>query len=298
MVRFLQVQQKTDEWDEGIERTVEMRALALDRDHEMRFDFAPVSGMILSSKRAGRFLKLRVRIENLSDVIVSHRNEAMRHSLTSAHTLLSISGGAFVSILDSPECENVNTWPVLVGPEGRCDTMLCSPIILQDHQAVAPESPGDFFDGTEIDEMLTLRVMTMTDEEKREASATDERSRRIIERCENMPREAFERLHGAIRSIGDEEFFNPADEVPESHSVAVGAARVSRGSRVRLAPRRDADSMDMFLAGRTARVESVHHDLEKRANVAVNLEDDPMAAIYNRFYYFYPDEIEPLEKEN
>ena len=41
--------------------------------------------------------------------------------------------------------------------------MLISPIILGDHPAIAPESAGDLFDATEIDEILTLRVMTMTE---------------------------------------------------------------------------------------------------------------------------------------
>jgi hypothetical protein len=298
-VRFLQVQQKTSEWDEGIERTVDLRGLPLDREHESRFEFPPLTGVVrVGAEPAERFLKLRVRIENLAEAVVADRNEAMRYSFTGTHTLLSIRGGSFVSAIDSTGCENVHTWPVLVGSPDARNVMLSSPIILQDYPAVAPESPGDFFDGTEIDEMLTLRVMTMTDEEKREASATDERSHRIIERCENMPREAFERLHGAIRPKG-EDFFNPIDEAPETQSVSVGRVAVSRGSRVRLAPKAGrADSMDMFLAGRTARVESVHHDVEDRVYVAVSIENDPAAEIYGRFYYFYPDELEAIEKEN
>ncbi len=41
-----------------------------------------------------------------------------------------------------------------------------SPIILYDYPQIAPESAGDFFDSTEMDEMLTLRIMTLTDDEK------------------------------------------------------------------------------------------------------------------------------------
>src|SRR5262249_3527676 len=135
----------------------------------------------------------------------------------------------------------------------------------------------------------------MTDDEKREAAAADERARRIIERCDKMPRETLERLHGAIRG---EEFFNPKSEQPETQSIAIATGTVSRGSRVRLTPQRRADSMDMFFKGRTARVESVHHDLDDRAYVAVSIEGDPGAEIYNRFYYFFPDELELIEKEN
>ena len=116
-------------------------------------------------------------------------------------------GGAFVSLLDPPEwarpaaaaCRNLHTWPVLVGEEGRRDVMLSSPIILYDHPAIAPESPGDLFDATEIDEILTLRTMTLTDEEKREARATDPRAARDHRPGRRMPPELLERLHGAIR---------------------------------------------------------------------------------------------------
>ena len=34
--------------------------------------------------------------------------------------------------------------------------MLSAPIILYDYPQIAPESPGDLFDLTEIDELLTL----------------------------------------------------------------------------------------------------------------------------------------------
>ncbi len=293
VVRFLQVQPKTNEWDEGIERTIELRGIT--RDCEERFEFAPLVGVVRVTWRDS---KIRVAIENLSDAAVSGRNEAMRHSFVGTHTLLSISGGQFVSALDSPDCENLHTWPVLVGSR---NVMLSSPIILQDYPSVAPESPGDFFDGTEIDEMLTLRVMTMTEEEKREAASADDRARRIVERCDRMGPRTLERLHGTIRGeefFNPQDFFNPEEEQPETQSVAVGAGSVSRGSRVRLVPRGRADSMDMFLKGRTAVVESVHHDLDDRAYVAVTVEDDPGAGIYNRFYYFFPDELELIEKES
>lgn len=299
LVRFLQVRAKSETWDEGLERVVEMRDLRADGEHEKAFEFAPVRGVMrVSFEAAGRLLKMRVRVENTAEIETGDRNEAMRHALTGTHMLLTVREGAFVSALDAEGCENLNVWPVLVGAAGERKVMLASPIILQDYPTIAPESPGDFFDGTEIDEMLTLRVMTMTDEEKREAAESDERARRIIERCELMPRKTMEGLHGGIRSIGDEEFFNPRSEQPETQTVAVGAGKVGRGSRVRLAPRRNADSMDMFLKGRTARVESVHHDLENQAYVAVTVEDDPAEGIGRRFFYFFPDELELIEKEN
>ena len=89
---------------------------------------------------------------------------------------------------------------MLVG-EGQRDTLLSSPIILYDYPQIAPESPGDLFDGTEIDEILSLRILTMTDEEKREMRAVDERARRILERTEALPPEHFMKLHGALRGL-------------------------------------------------------------------------------------------------
>ena len=96
-------------------------------------------------------------------------------------------------------CRNVGGWPVLVGEEGTRDTMLSSPIILYDYPQIAPESPGDLFDGTEIDEILTLRIMTLTDEEKRAAIGLDSRARDLLSRTENLSREQLYDLHGVMR---------------------------------------------------------------------------------------------------
>jgi hypothetical protein len=202
-------------------------------------------------------------------------------------------------------CVNVRTWPVLAGAPGARDIMLSSPIILYDYPEVAQESPGDFCDGTEIDELLTLRIMTLTDEEKREACAADERARAIIERSDAIPPEIFERLHGAVRGFRPAEmeaFFNPPGcDAPEQACVQMGGASLRKGDRVRIQPRRHADSMDLFLAGRTARVAAIHRDVDDRTYVAVTVEDDPGADLhesYGRFFYFDPEELELIyEKE-
>jgi hydrogenase maturation protease len=99
------------------------------------------------------------------------------------------------------QCKNVGTFPVLVGDQGQCDTLLSSPIILYDYPQIAPESAGDLFDGTEIDEILSLRIMTLTDDEKREMSHSDDRARAMLERTENMPAEQFMKLHGVLRGL-------------------------------------------------------------------------------------------------
>jgi hypothetical protein len=154
-------------------------------------------------------VKLRVTIFNAAAFTGSTREEALNQSLVSTHIILSTDHGEFVSLLDPPEelreaaagCENRGLWPVLVGEEGQKDAMLCSPIILYDYPRIAPESPGALFDGTEIDEILTLRIMTLTDEEKLAMHETDERTREILARTESMPPEQFMKLHGVLRGL-------------------------------------------------------------------------------------------------
>jgi hydrogenase maturation protease len=157
-------------------------------------------------------IKVTVRIRNLTLSESPHwwsRADALRYSLVSVHTILVAEGGQFVSLLDPAqelqmlvgECCNVGTWPVLVGDAADRSTVLSSPIILYDYPQIAPESPGSLFDGTEIDEILSLRILTMTDEEKHEMRQSDERARHILERTENMPPEQFMKLHGALRGL-------------------------------------------------------------------------------------------------
>ena len=96
--------------------------------------------------------------------------------------------------------------------------MLSSPIILPDYPRVAPESDGDFGDATEIDEMLTLRVLTMTDEEKREMNHVDGFARKILERTESLSPDHFMKMHGTMRDVkATEEFFNPSQKSRSGH---------------------------------------------------------------------------------
>jgi hypothetical protein len=174
----------------------------------------PINGNIEITGRqvAERLFKITTRIINLTQLADAQdvcRDEALKRSLVSTHTILNVRGGEFISLLDPPEslrdaadsCHNIGTYPVLVGAEGERDTMLASPIILYDYPQIAPESAGDLFDGTEIDEMLALRILTLTDEEKREMRDGDERARRILERTEAMSAEQLLKLHGAARNL-------------------------------------------------------------------------------------------------
>jgi hypothetical protein len=321
-IRFLQIEERDSEqagWDDGVERRIEIPATPLSEylktpkivPFELPTEGTAISGHVhVSATEANGYVKLRVLLENETPLPAgSDRTIAMRHSLVGTHTLFAVTGGAFISLTDPPaaardaarSCANLHTWPVLVGAADDRQTLLSSPIILPDYPQVAPESAGDFYDATEIDEMLTLRVMTLTDEEKREACATDERARRIVERSSSIPPEMFERLHGALRHLPPtnvEQFFNPPHEDPDHAAIETPGGLIAKGARVRLAPKHRADSMDMFLAGRIAIVEAVHRDVEDRAFVAVRMEGEAAAdlhGVYNRFYYFHPDEIESIE---
>ncbi|MFF7837870.1 hypothetical protein ACFZC6_03395 [Streptomyces ossamyceticus] len=399
--------------------------------------------------------RLRVRTANAVDGLEPRapRDEALRRALVATHTLIGGDGVKFVSLIDPPAdladearaCRNEFTFPVLADEPPAGPVVLSAPIILPDHPQVAPESPGDLHDAAEIDEILTLRTMLLTDEEKREARATDPRAAAILDRVDTMPPEVFARLHGAVRSLtpvtaasevappaaaasaaaaaseaatsaaaasavtppaaaapgaatsaaagravtppvnaasaastaataapeatpaastaattpsapaavlsttpvttpstpvaaaqapGPAPYTDPAalfpvaatlaptppfaapaaaaaaerpvwwqegaDDglSPTTETVLVDGVSVGGGSRVRLRPRRSADAQDMFLAGRTAEVAAVFHDVDGSVHLAVTLDDDPASELhtwYGRFLYFRPDELEPLE---
>lgn len=223
-VRFLHLTAR-EGWQEAVEREVNAPANRVDDlPRQVSFAFpskrasetcaqAPINGEIeISAHRlTERIFKITARIMNLTplaDAPHMSRGEALTRSLVSTHTILNVRGGKFISLLDPPESlreiagslRNIGTYPVLVGAEGERDVMLSSPIILYDYPQIAPESAGDLFDGTEIDEMLALRILTLTDEEKREIRDGDERARRILERIESLPAERLMKLHGVARA--------------------------------------------------------------------------------------------------
>ncbi|MFZ0129503.1 MAG: hypothetical protein WB808_11820 [Candidatus Dormiibacterota bacterium] len=137
------------------------------------------------------------------------RERALRSSLVSTHAILIAEEGEWLSLADPPAdavdaaaaCRNLGLWPVLVGDPADSDTILASPIILEDHPQVAPESSGDLFDATEIDEILSLRILALTDDEKAEMRAADGRARALLDRTEALTGDDMMRLHGTIREI-------------------------------------------------------------------------------------------------
>ncbi|MGW1353064.1 hypothetical protein ACWCQE_27920 [Streptomyces sp. NPDC002409] len=348
-------------WDEAVEREVVLTALPLgevaDAVHEVPGgeDTEPVTDArgVVMGRIVRRRLPLAVRVRTRAvvddgyvrlSVVVRNENPesaatkdaAIRSSLIGAHLLLRAHEAEFVSLLEPPagaaaaagRCRQRRCWPVLAGPKGTTDTLLGAPIILYDHPEVAEQSPGALFDSTEIDEILTLRVMTMTEEEKAEARATDPRAREIIDRCDGMSPADLQQLHGLLRDshpprpappvgpaadVRDVEpaafdtagapWWDPAADAsvrPGSDAVVIDGVRVAKDSLVRVHPSRRADAQDLFFAGRVARVTAVLSDVDGGTHIALVLVDDPASDLhdwYGRYFYFAPDELTPLSVE-
>ncbi len=276
----------------------------------------------------GDLRRVSVRVSNVGEAVdaADGKDSVIARSMIGTHVLAQVVGGQFVSLLEPPpdaaaaasRCAQHRCFPVLAGPPGTSDILLVSPIILYDHPEVAEQSSTALYDCTEIDEILTLRVMTMTDEEKAQARATDPRAAQIIDRCDAMSPDAMARLHGVLRDPHAlTQVAGLVPEIPEGidwwdplvdnavrpdiDAVLVNGIRVARGSQVRLRPRRNADAQDIFVAGKTAHVTSVHEDVEGNKHVGVVVDDDPAADLhdwYGRYLYFSPDEIEPLQAQH
>jgi hypothetical protein len=362
ILRFLQVQRRTGTtgdgagqvWDEAVEREVEVSAegpalfgdgvtgeFAVEGGEDVQEGAdgwvvrrrVPLAGAV--SVRAAevpgpwRAVRLQVKVENRTElgVVPWRREDALPSALVAAHTIITVSGGKFLSMTDPPEwarpavaeCRNEGGWPVLADPDNQ--VMLSSPIILYDHPELAEESPGELYDGTEIDEILTLRTLALSDEEKAEARATDPRAAALLDRVESMDPQTMARLHGTIRSSGRSSdrssgrsprppaeppgeapvpWWDPdadASVSPDTDSVTIGGRPVARGSLVRLRPgARRADAQDMFLVGRLAEVQAVLHDVEDHPYLAVSLAgqpDEDLRIAHGRFLYFSVDEVEP-----
>ena len=341
-------------WDEAVECELTFGPFDLaDLGQGRTLPVTVAAGEETEAVDGGRLIRTRAAIraelgiaverdEGLNRVSVSVRNTgapasdkdtAIATSLIGTHVIAEVVGGQFVSLLEPPDsaaaavsrCGQHRCFPVLAGRPGERDLILISPIILYDHPEIAEQSEGALYDSTEIDEILTLRVMTMTDEEKAQARATDPLAAQLIDRCDSMSPEAMQQLHGILRNphAGERAEFVELDEQmraeglipeipegvdwwdpladnavrPDVDAVLVDGVRVAAGSRVRLRPSRRADAQDIFFAGRTARVTSVHEDVDGQQYVGVIVEDDPdveMPDSYGRYLYFAPEEVEPL----
>jgi hypothetical protein len=348
------------DWDEAVDCAVDIGPLWMqameDSDHVEEFSFPAGTEIELLTGTGdaviGRFVRQRHDLNGTARIVVTrvdpelpyfkvavtienttvwngnggHRDDAIGQSFIAVHTMLAVDDGSFVSLLDPPEdaeaaarsCRGAGSYPVLIGAD---DVVLASPIILYDHPEVAPQSPGDLYDSLEIDEILALRVMTLTDEEKSEARGTDPRAAAIIDRCDGLSAETMSQLHGQMKPVPSKEpsddfslitfdgFGSEPNELkwwdpevdasfdPWTESVWVSGVEITKGSAVRLQPTHRADAHDIFLAGMSATVAGVFTDVDGDQHVAVTVDDDPASQELlwqGRFLFFHPDEVQPL----
>ena len=151
---------------------------------------------------------------------------------------------AFISVIDPPDyareaagqCRQHRCWPVLAGEPGG----LGGPGLADHPVRLSRDRRREhrlLFDATEIDEILMLRVLTMTDAEKGRSAATDPKAAEIIERCDAMSAEDLLRLHGTFRDPGpvppswsdaDDPFAAFNDHDPDTGEVVISARRSAR----------------------------------------------------------------------
>ncbi|HVV86472.1 MAG TPA: hypothetical protein VHE35_25620 [Kofleriaceae bacterium] len=298
-------------WDEGLLRTVEAELDAGSTTIDAAFDGdrdveALAGGRVVREAHpltarltirhepvdaAAPLARVTIRVDNTTawDEPAASRERALAGAMASVHLSLVADGAAIVSPIDPPAwaaaaaaaCTCTRTYPALIAD----DLVLCAPFVLPDRPRLAPESPGDLCDATEIDELLLLRTRTMTDEEKRIARATDARTRAIVDRADALADATMARLHGAERALAG------GDMVPKAPLPAVG-------SKVRLLPaRRTTDAQDVLYAGQIATVVEIREDVDGTSFVAVTVDADPAAELhgwYGRYRYYRPDEVEAL----
>jgi hypothetical protein len=221
-------------------------------------------------------LKVSIQVENVTPVEPVDSYNIAEFALHSPQVLLGVCGGRFLSSIDPPDdlralantCRNRGAWPVLVGDRDRQDMILAAPIILYDFPQVAPESLHNMFDSTEIDELLTLRILTLTDSEK-QAMQHDERARMLLERTQRLTGDQRLALHGSLR-------VPPTTRAPAgSPDLPHEADALMPGDHVRLQPRGRGDILDLVLEGKAATIASVEQDFEGRIYYSVTLDDDP-----------------------
>ncbi len=272
------------------------------------FRFGPVSvrttfreGDLGSGRRRASF-----RVENRTEIPEEaaralSRGDALRYSLISTHPVLRVTGGGrFVSQLDAP-CDSVNTWPVLASPDD--DVMLGAAIVLPDHPRIAPESRGNLFDNTEIEEALVLHVHALSDAERAEIEDQDPAVREMLERAMAVTPEEVLKLHGRV------EVRDPITREPPRPSAAVrdptrGLPEVEvdgvvfrRGGRVVVRPGVEADLQARMLVGRTVTVERIHRDYDGRVHLGVSVDEPGHEVLREtgRFLWFFPPEVEVVE---
>ncbi len=312
--RFLQA---AGEGHRGAERRIELRAPSLAELAAVavgsQFSFEsegggpPLQGRVKlrAEMLEPEVARVSICLHNTSELAEAaaraDRPTALRSSMLSTHAILRASGGRFVSPLQDSGphaeavagCENVNTWPFLAGPED--DAVVGAAIFLPDHPRLAPESLGNLFDNTEIEEALLLHVKTLSDAEREQIEGQDPAVREMIERAETASPEQILALHGRLEEVRPEMIPGGTGAVPGEQQVTVDGVTLRIGSTVLLRPEPGRDPIDSLLEGRTATVERLFVDFEDGVHIGVTVDGDPGQALLRdtgRFMYFKPEEVE------
>jgi hypothetical protein len=271
-VRFLQA---AGERHEAVERRVELAEPGV-----REFEFDHLRGRVRLRHEGDRVVAC---VHNTTPFAGGDRAEALRSSFISTHVVIRAAGGRFLSPLDHPG-DQVNSYPVLA--TAADDAVLGAAIVLPDHPQIAPESRGNLFDGTEIEEALLLHVQALSDEERSEIEHQDPAVREMIERAAATTPEDLMKLHGRLEM---------RDPRAGEDEATVDGMTFRRGTRVVMRPDVERDFYDRMLHGRTATVERIYLDPEGGVHLAVSIDDDPGRELMRdtgRFHFFKPKEVE------
>jgi hypothetical protein len=289
-VRFLQ---GAGERHQAVERRLEApgRSLAdlAEQPHVEPFEQDGVQGRVRMSadQLGGGRWRVMLCVHNTTAVAEGlDRAGALGASLLSTHPLLAVDGGRFVSPLEAKGAESVNTYPVLATDAD--DALLGAAIVLPDHPQLAPESRGDLFDGTEIEEALLLHVLALSDDEREQIANQDPAVRAMVARAAAATPEDIMALHG--RTV-----LSDPQQPPGEREVDVDGVGYRLGDKVVLRLQDRPDPYDKILDGRTATLERIYYDYEDKLYFGVTVDDDPGQELMRetgRFLFFFVGELE------
>jgi hypothetical protein len=285
-VRFLQASGTRHQAEP---RRLELPATRFGESHTVPFDFDELRGhaIITAIPLKERRVRMTISVHNTTEVPEGlDRAAALRHSLLSTHVVGRVAGGRFISPLEVQGCENVNSWPVLATQAD--DAVLGAAILLPDHPQIAPESKGNLFDSTEIEEALLIHVLALSDEERDAAAEQDPAVRQMLERAAKTTPQELMDLHGRVQ-VAD-----PRAGEPE---VEADGVTYRLGDKVVLRPERNATPQDHLVAGRTATIERIYYDYDGAVHLAVTVDDVPGQELMRdigRYLYFKTSEVVPV----
>jgi hypothetical protein len=281
------------------------RRVELDGEATVEFAFDDVQGRVrlATTPLDGGLVRVAMCVHNTTPVSEGlDRAAALRASLRSTHLVVRAPGGRFASpISPGPtaaaavaQCDHINTFPVLASDAD--DTVLGACIVLPDHPQIAPESHGDLFDATEIEEALLLHVLALSDAEREQIASQDPKVRAMLARADAEGPEALKRLHGRVTVTDLPPMHRPGPaDVAGEPAIRVDGVTFRRGAKVRLRPGFGAAPQDGVWAGRLATIERIYRDYEDGVHIAVTVDDDPGQELMRdigRYLYFKPAEVE------